>query len=78
MNNWVLVKTISMAILPLPQGHRRLLKSGLAMKNQRRFTSAEGGEHEREHSPSLKGGSGDLPRENFIFQDVHRNDFNAL
>ena len=63
------------------QGRRRLLKSGPAMKYQRRFTSAEGtswGEHERGHSPSRKGGSGDLPRENFIFPDVRTDDFNAL
>ena len=37
-----------------------------------------GGEHERGHSPSRKGGSGDLPRENFIFPDVRSDDFNAL
>ena len=37
-----------------------------------------GGEHERGHSPFRKGGSGDLPRENFIFPDVRRDDFNAL
>ena len=29
-------------------------------------------------SPSRKGGSGDLPRENLIFPDVRRDDFNAL
>ena len=32
----------------------------------------------RGHSPSCKGGSGDLPRENFIFPDVRSDDFNAL
>ena len=48
------------------QGRRRLLKSGPAMKHQIRLTSAEG--------TSL----GDLPRENFIFPDVRRDDFNAL
>ena len=40
-----------------------------------------GGEHERGHSPSRKGvgwGLGDLPRDNFIFPDVRRDDFNAL
>ena len=37
-----------------------------------------GGDHERGHSPSRKGGSGDLPREIFIFPDVCRDDFNAL
>ena len=37
-----------------------------------------GGEHEMGHSPSRKGGSGDLPRENFISPDVRRDDFNAL
>ena len=63
------------------QGRRRLLKSGPAMKGQRRSrvpTVRVGGEHERGRTPSLKGGSGDLPRENFIFPDVRRNDFNAL
>ena len=30
------------------------------------------------HSHSHKGGSGDLPQENFIFLDVRRDDFNAL
>ena len=62
----------------LCQGRRRLLKSGPAMKYQRHLTSAKyqrhltsGGEHERGYSPSRKGGSGDLPRENFIFLDVH-------
>ena len=34
--------------------------------------------HERGHSPSCKGGLGDLPKENFIFPDVGRDDFNAL
>ena len=28
--------------------------------------------------PSLKWGSGDLSRENFIFLDIRRNNFNAL
>ena len=37
-----------------------------------------GGEHERGYSPPRQGGSGDLPRENFIFPDVRRDDFNAL
>ena len=63
------------------QGRRRLLKSGPAMKGQRRSRVPQarvGGEHERGHSPSRKGGSGDLPRENFILTDVRRNDFNAL
>ena len=64
------------------QGRRRLLKSGPAMKAQRWRSRVPkvrvGGEHERGRSPSRKGGSGDLPRENFIFPDVCRNDFNAL
>ena len=45
------------------------------------FMSAEarvGREHERRHSPSRKGGSGVLLRENSIFPDVRRDDFNAL
>ena len=73
--------------MPL-QGRRRLLKSGPGMKQQRCFTSAKGtsleGEHERGaghergHSPSRKGGLGDLPRENFIFPDVRRDNFYAF
>ena len=35
-------------------------------------------ESTRENTPSRNGGSGDLPRENFIFTDVRRDDFNAL
>ena len=30
------------------------------------------------HPPSRNGGSGDRPRDNFIFLDVLRNDLNAL
>ena len=47
-----------------PHGRRRLLKSGPAMKGQRRSrvpNARVGGEHERGHSPSRKGVSGDLP-----------------
>ena len=36
------------------------------------------GEHEMDIFPSRKGGSGDLPRENFVFSDVRRDDFNAF
>ena len=63
------------------QDRRRLLKSGPAMKGQRRSRVPKarvGGERERVRSPSSNGGSGDLPRENFIFPDVRRNDLNAL
>ena len=63
------------------QGRRRFSKSGPAMKHQRIFTSAEGTSWGRAREgvlPSRKGGSGDLPRENFIFPDVGRDDFNAL
>ena len=59
------------------QGRRRLLKSGPAMKGQRRSRVPKarvGGEHEKGAFPSRKGGSG----ENFIFPDVRKNDFNAL
>ena len=51
------------------------------MKYQRHLTSAEGtswGRARGGYSPSRKGGSGDLPRENFIFPDFHTDDFNAL
>ena len=46
------------------QGRRRYLKSGPAMKYQRRFTSAEG--VGGEHSPSRKGASGSPPK-NFLY-----------
>ena len=45
-----------------PKGRRRLLKSGPAIKRQRRFASAEGtswgGTQEGAFTPSRKGGSG--------------------
>ena len=66
--------------MPL-QGRRRLLKSGPAMKYQRILRASRGrvgGEHERGHSPSHKGGSGDLPQGTFIFPDIRTDDFNAL
>ena len=51
------------------QGRRRFLKSGTAIERHRRSARAEGssgGEHERGHTPSRKGGgSGDVPREIF-------------
>ena len=53
------------------QGRRRLLKSGPAMERRKRSLIGEGtrrGEHERGVSPSRKGGSGDLARENFRFR----------
>ena len=53
------------------QGRRRLLKSGPAMGRRKRTPSAEGtklGEHDNGVSPSRKGGSGDLARENFRFR----------
>ena len=53
------------------QAQGRLLKSGPAMGRRKRFPSAEGtrlGEHQRGVSPSRKGGSGDLARENFRFR----------
>ena len=36
------------------------------------------GESTRGGIQACKGGSGDLPRENFIFPDVRSDDFNAL
>ena len=46
------------------QGRRRVLKSGPA-KTRSSAEGTSGGEHERGVPPSHKGGSGDLPRENF-------------
>ena len=51
------------------QGRRRFLKSGSTIERHRRSTRAEGPSRARaregELPPSRKGGSGDLPRENF-------------
>ena len=51
------------------QGRRRVLKGGTAIQRHRRSARAEGSSRGRARegdvSPSRKGGSGDLPRENF-------------
>ena len=59
------------------QARRHVIKSGPA----RVRASAEGtsgGEHERGYPPSRKGGSGDLPRENFKFMVASMCVFNAF
>ena len=55
---------------PAPiQGRRWVWKSGTAIERHRRSARAEGASggiaREGEISPSRKGGSGDMPRENF-------------
>ena len=52
-----------MKICYLKQGRRRVLKSGPA-KTRSSAEGTRGGEHER-GIPPRKGGSGDLPRQNF-------------
>ena len=51
------------------QGRRRFLKSGTAIERHRRSARVEGTSRgiarEGDFSPFRKGGSGDLPRENF-------------
>ena len=54
------------------QGRRRFLESGTAIERQRRSARAgggerEGGEHERGHTPSRKGGRGISPEKIFKF-----------
>ena len=53
-------------------GHERS-KTLMSAEGKSRGRAREGA-----FPPSRKGGSGDLPRENFIFPDVRRNDFYAL
>ena len=48
------------------------------VKDVSQVLKARAGGKEGVFTPSRKGGSGDLPRENCMFPDVHRNDFNAL
>ena len=36
-----------------------------------------GGEHENSYASSCKGGSGELPRENFVIMEACSSNFNA-
>ena len=47
------------------QARRHVFKSGPAVF--RAIGTSGGGEHERGCRPFRKGGSGDLPRENFVY-----------